>query len=68
MFSLPDVNECAINNGECEQMCKVVRGDDVFVAKGDFVLQSGDHVILFVVDKSRIRAVERLFQVGIGFF
>ena len=46
----------------------VVRGEDVFVAKGDFVLQSGDHVILFVVDKSRIRAVERLFQVGIGFF
>ena len=46
----------------------VVRGEDVFVGKGDFVLRSGDHVILFVVDKSRIRAVERLFQVGIGFF
>ena len=46
----------------------VVRGDEVLVASGDVVLRAGDHVILFVADKSRIRAVERLFQVGIGFF
>ena len=46
----------------------VVRGEDVLVASGEVVLRAGDHVILFVADKSRIRAVERLFQVGIGFF
>ena len=46
----------------------VVRGEDVLVASGDTVLRAGDHMILFVVDKSRIRAVERLFQVGLSFF
>lgn len=46
----------------------VIRDEEVFVARGDIVLKAGDHVILFVVDKRRIRAVERLFQVGLGFF
>ena len=46
----------------------VVRGEEVLVARGDIVVRAGDHMILFVVDKSRIRAVERLFQVGLGFF
>ena len=46
----------------------VVRGEEVLVASSDIVLRAGDHMILFVVDKSRIRAVERLFQVGLGFF
>ena len=46
----------------------VVRGKDVLMTSGDVVLQAGDHMILFVVDKSRIRAVERLFQVGLSFF
>ena len=46
----------------------VVRGNDVLMTSGDVVLQAGDHMILFVVDKSRIRAVERLFQVGLSFF
>ena len=46
----------------------VVRGKEVLMTSGDVVLQAGDHMILFVVDKSRIRAVERLFQVGLSFF
>ena len=46
----------------------VVRGKEVLVASGDIVVRAGDHMILFVVDKSRIRAVERLFQVGLSFF
>jgi trk system potassium uptake protein TrkA len=32
------------------------------------VVESGDHVILFLVDKRQVAAVERLFQVGITFF
>lgn len=46
----------------------VVRDKDVLIAHGDVVVESGDHVILFVIDKRRIRDVERLFQVGLTFF
>ena len=31
-------------------------------------VQTDDHVIMFLVDKSRTREVEKLFQVGFGFF
>ncbi len=45
----------------------LVRGDEVLIAHHDTVISSGDHVILFVIDKSRIAEVEKLFQVGITF-
>ena len=44
------------------------KGKDVLIAHDDVVVESGDHVILFVIDKRRIRDVERLFQVGLTFF
>lgn len=46
----------------------IVRGEQVIIAHDDVVVESDDHVILFVVDKRRISEVERLFQVGLGFF
>ncbi|TDR53016.1 trk system potassium uptake protein TrkA [Halomonas ventosae] len=46
----------------------VVRGKEVLIAHDDVVVESGDHVILFVIDKRRLRDVERLFQVGLTFF
>ncbi|UYG06113.1 Trk system potassium transporter TrkA [Halomonas sp. M4R1S46] len=46
----------------------VVRGEEVLIAHDDVVVESGDHVILFVIDKRRLREVERLFQVGLSFF
>jgi len=46
----------------------IVRGDQVLIAHGDVVVESDDHVILFVLDKKRIPEVERLFQVELGFF
>lgn len=46
----------------------VVRGDEVLMGRGETVIQADDHVILFLVDKRRINEVERLFQVGVGFF
>jgi len=46
----------------------IARGDQVLVAHDDVVVEPGDHVILFLVDKRQIAAVERLFQVGITFF
>ncbi len=45
----------------------LVRGDEVLMAHHDTVINTGDHVILFVIDKSRIPEVEKLFQVGITF-
>lgn len=45
----------------------IVRGSDVIMAHHDIVIESEDHIILFVVDKSHINEVEKLFQVGITF-
>ena len=45
----------------------IVRGKEVIIAHHDTVINTDDHVILFVVDKRRISDVERLFQVGITF-
>lgn len=45
----------------------VVRGDEVLIGHGETVIEPGDHVILFLVDKRRIGEVERLFQVGVTF-
>jgi trk system potassium uptake protein TrkA len=45
----------------------IVRAEEVLIAHHDTVIESEDHVILFVVDKRRIPEVERLFQVGVFF-
>lgn len=45
----------------------IVRGDDVLIAHHDTVIQSEDHVVLFVTEKSKIHEVERLFQVSAFF-
>ncbi|MBL4833516.1 MAG: Trk system potassium transporter TrkA [Pseudomonas sp.] len=46
----------------------VVRGEEVLIAHDNTLIESEDHVILFVIDKKHIRDVERLFQVGLTFF
>lgn len=46
----------------------ILRDDKVLIAHDNVVVQTDDHVILFLVDKSRIPEVERLFQVGFAFF
>ena len=45
----------------------VVRDEQVLIAHDSTVIESDDHVILFVIDKKHIRDVERLFQVGLTF-
>ena len=45
----------------------IVRGKDVIMGHHDTVIEAEDHVILFVIDKSKINEVERLFQVGVTF-
>ena len=46
----------------------LVRGDDVLIAHDSVVIESDDHVLLFLTDKRQVRAVENLFQVGLNFF
>ncbi len=46
----------------------IIRDEEVLIAHDDTVIESGDHVILFVVDKKHIRDVEKLFHVGLSFF
>jgi trk system potassium uptake protein TrkA len=46
----------------------IIREEEVLIAHDDTVIASGDHVILFLVDKKYIREIERLFQVGLTFF
>jgi trk system potassium uptake protein TrkA len=46
----------------------IVRGEQVIMGHRDTLIESGDHVIVFVINKKTIHKVEKLFQVGIGFF
>ncbi len=46
----------------------IVRGGEVIMGHHDTRIEAEDHVIVFVIDKKMVRKVEKLFQVGIGFF
>jgi trk system potassium uptake protein TrkA len=46
----------------------ITRDEQVLIAHDSTVIESGDHVVMFLVDKKHIRDVERLFQVGLSFF
>ncbi len=53
---------------EGTSIAAIVRGEDVIIAHHDIVIESDDHVILFLSDKKSIKEVESLFQVGVTFF
>ena len=46
----------------------IVRHNEVLIAHDHLRVQPDDHVVLFLVDKTRIGEVEKLFQVGLTFF
>jgi trk system potassium uptake protein TrkA len=46
----------------------IVRGGEVAIAHHDTVIEAEDHVIVFVTEKRMVKKVEKLFQVGLGFF
>lgn len=46
----------------------IVRDSEVLIAHDHLKIEPDDHVILFLVDKRKIREVEKLFQVGFTFF
>ena len=41
---------------------------EVLIAHDDVVIESGDHVIVFLINKRHTADIERLFQVGFTFF
>ncbi len=45
----------------------IVRNDKVIIAHHDTVIETDDHVILFLTDRRKIERLETLFQVGISF-
>ena len=46
----------------------LVRRGEVIITHHDTVIESDDHVIVFMIDKRHTRDVEKLFQVGFTFF
>jgi trk system potassium uptake protein TrkA len=60
---LPRPETVAIDNEVAEE-----RTHKVIIAHHDTVIQTDDHVIVFVVSKSLVPKVEKLFQVSLGFF
>ncbi|MEM6582393.1 MAG: Trk system potassium transporter TrkA [Pseudomonadota bacterium] len=57
-----------INLPEGVTIGAIVRGKEVLIAHSHVVVEANDHVILFLVDRDMIKAVEKLFAVGFGFF
>jgi trk system potassium uptake protein TrkA len=45
----------------------VVRGEQVIIAHHDTVIETDDHVILFMTDRRKIERLEDLFQVDVSF-
>jgi trk system potassium uptake protein TrkA len=46
----------------------ILRGERVIIAHHDTPIEAEDHLVLFVPNKHLIPKVEKLFQVGLGFF
>ena len=46
----------------------IVRNNSVIIAHKHVIIETDDHVILFLVNKQQIKLVEKLFQVGFAFF
>src|SRR5210317_919000 len=57
-----------INLPEGVTIGAIVRGEEVIIAHRHVIVESDDHVILFLIDRKQISAVEKLFAVGFGFF
>lgn len=45
----------------------IERNERLFFPDDETVIESGDHLVLFIVDKRRVREIEPLFQVGVTF-
>ena len=59
------VEELSLPEGA--SIAALVRGEEVIIAHHDTVIETDDHVVMFLMDKTKIHDVEKLFQVGITF-
>jgi len=53
---------------EGASIAAIIRGTEVLIAHHDTLVEAEDHLILFALNKRIIPKVEKLFQVGFGFF
>jgi len=44
-------------------LCLIIRKDEIILPSDEDVIESEDHIILFVTQKKSVPAVEKLFQV-----
>jgi trk system potassium uptake protein TrkA len=51
-----------INLPDGARIITLVRGSQVIMAHHDTVIETDDHVILFLADRRHVEQVERLFQ------
>ena len=58
----------AIDLPEGAAIAAIIRNHDVIIAHHDTLIEAEDHLILFALNKRIIPKVEKLFQVGFGFF
>ncbi len=45
----------------------IARGEEVMMAEADITIESEDHVIIFLADKTGVQDIERMFQVSATF-
>jgi trk system potassium uptake protein TrkA len=45
----------------------LVRDEQVIIAHHDTVIETDDHIILFMTDRRKVEHIEKLFQVGVSF-
>lgn len=50
------------------QICGLIRGETVMIPSNDTVIEALDHLILLILDKTDLRAIEKLFKVSANFF
>lgn len=53
---------------EGSSIAVIIRGEEVIIAHHDIPIEAEDHLIVFALNKRIIPKVEKLFQVGFGFF
>jgi trk system potassium uptake protein TrkA len=56
-----------INLPKGSAIVTIVRNGQVIIAHHDTVIETDDHVILFLTDRRKIESLEKLFQVGVSF-
>lgn len=60
------IGDVALPEGSA--IAAIIRGDEVLIAHHDTLIEAEDHLIVFALSKRIIPKVEKLFQVGFGFF